>query len=80
MLHDIGMIGVSDEILYKIDALSQEEYDEIKKHITYSVKILEDIKQLKDVVEIIKYHHEKYDDTPTALKARIYRSVPGLLR
>ena len=82
MLHDIGMIGVSDEILYKIDALSQEEYDEIKKHITYSVKILEDIKQLKDVVEIIKYHHEKYDGTgyPTALKARIYRSVPGLLR
>lgn len=63
MLHDIGMIGVSDEILYKIDALSQEEYDEIKKHITYSVKILEDIKQLKDVVEIIKYHHEKHDGT-----------------
>lgn len=63
MLHDIGMIGVSDEILYKIDALFQEEYDEIKKHITYSVKILEDIKQLKDVVEIIKYHHEKYDGT-----------------
>ena len=63
MLHDIGMIGVSDEILYKIDALTQEEYDEVKKHITYSVKILEDIKQLKDVVEIIKYHHEKYDGT-----------------
>ena len=63
MLHDIGMIGVSDEILYKVDSLTQEEYDEIKKHITYSVKILEDIKQLKDVVEIIKYHHEKYDGT-----------------
>lgn len=63
MLHDIGMIGVSDEILYKIDSLNQEEYDEIKKHITYSVKILEDIKQLKDVVEIIKFHHEKYDGT-----------------
>lgn len=63
MLHDIGMIGVSDDILYKIDSLNQEEYDEIKKHITYSVKILEDIKQLKDVVEIIKYHHEKHDGT-----------------
>ncbi len=63
MLHDIGMIGVSDEVLYKIDTLTQEEYNEIKKHITYSVKILEDIKQLKDVVEIIKYHHEKYDGT-----------------
>ena len=63
MLHDIGMIGISDDILYKIDELTQEEYDEIKIHITYSVKILEDIKQLKDVVEIIKYHHEKYDGT-----------------
>lgn len=63
MLHDIGMIGVSDDILYKIEELTQEEYDEIKKHISYSVKILEDIKQLKDVVEIIKYHHEKYDGT-----------------
>ena len=63
MLHDIGMIGVSDDILYKIEELTQEEYNEIKKHISYSVKILEDIKQLKDVVEIIKYHHEKYDGT-----------------
>ena len=47
--------------LYKIDDLTQEEYDEIKEHINYSVKILEDIKQLKDVVEIIKCHHENYD-------------------
>ena len=61
MLHDIGMIGVSDDVLYKIDDLTQEEYDEIKEHINYSVKILEDIKQLKDVVEIIKCHHENYD-------------------
>ncbi len=70
MLHDIGMIGVSDDILYKIGSLNQEEYDQIKKHINYSVKILEDIKQLKDVVEIIKYHHEKYDGTgyPTGIK------------
>ena len=55
------MIGVSDDVLYKIDDLTQEEYDEIKEHINYSVKILEDIKQLKDVVEIIKCHHENYD-------------------
>ena len=70
MLHDIGMIGVSDDILYKIGALNQEEYDQIKKHISYSVKILEDIKQLRDVVEIIKYHHEKYDGTgyPSGIK------------
>lgn len=61
LLHDIGMIGVSDDILAKVERLSVEEYDEIKKHVHHSVKILDDIKQLKDVVEIIKYHHEFFD-------------------
>lgn len=61
LLHDIGMIGVSDDILTKVEKLSVEEYNEIKKHVQHSVKILDDIKQLKDVVELIKYHHEHYD-------------------
>ncbi len=61
LLHDIGMIGVSDDILSKIETLSPDEYTEIQKHVAHSVKILDDIKQLKDVVEIIKYHHEFYD-------------------
>lgn len=61
LLHDIGMIGVSDDILSKVEKLTTEEYDEIKKHVNHSVKILDDIKQLNDVVEIIKYHHEHYD-------------------
>lgn len=61
LLHDIGMIGVSDDILAKVEKLTAEEYDEIKKHVHYSVRILDDIKQLADVVEIIKYHHEFYD-------------------
>ena len=61
LLHDIGMIGVSDDILMKVDRLTDDEYNEIKKHVNHSVKILDDIKQLNDVVEIIKYHHEHYD-------------------
>ncbi len=61
LLHDIGMIGISDDILGKVEKLNPEEYEEIKKHVGHSVKILEDIKQLKDVVELIKYHHEFYD-------------------
>ena len=61
LLHDIGMIGVSDEILSKVEKLTAEEYAEIKLHVQHSIKILDDIKQLKDVVEIIKYHHEYYD-------------------
>lgn len=61
LLHDIGMIGVTEEILNKTQKLTDEEYEEIKKHVQHSVKILEDIKQLEDVIEIIKYHHEHYD-------------------
>lgn len=61
LLHDIGMIGVGEETLNKSGSLSNEEVEAIKKHVMYGVKILEDIKQLKDVVEIIKYHHERFD-------------------
>lgn len=63
LLHDIGMIGVSEDILNKTDKLTPHEFEEIKKHVNHGVKILEDIKQLRDVVEIIKYHHEKFDGT-----------------
>ncbi len=70
LLHDIGMIGVSDDILYKVDKLTSEEYEEIKKHVRHGVRILEDIKQLRGVVEIIKYHHEFFNGQgyPFALK------------
>ena len=61
LLHDIGMIGVSDDILSKVEELSHDEFAEIKQHVHHSVKILDDIKQLKDVVEIIRYHHEFFD-------------------
>lgn len=70
LLHDIGMIGVSEDVLNKTEALTPEEFEIIKKHVNYGVKILEDIKQLKGVVEIIKYHHERFDGTgyPHCLK------------
>ena len=61
LLHDIGMIGVAEDILNKTQKLTPEEFEEIKKHVHHSVKILEDIKQLYDVIEVIKYHHEYYD-------------------
>ena len=55
------MIGVAESILNKTQKLSDEEYEKIKMHVHYSVKILEDIKQLYDITEIIKYHHEYYN-------------------
>ncbi len=61
LLHDIGMIGVAEDILNKSQKLTQEEYDKVKMHVFYSIKILEDIKQLNEITEIIKYHHEYYN-------------------
>lgn len=61
LLHDIGMIGVAEDILNKTQKLSEEEYEKIKMHVHYSVKILADIKQLQEITEIIKYHHEYYN-------------------
>ena len=61
LLHDIGMIGVAESILNKTQKLTDEEYEKIKMHVHYSVKILEDIKQMYEITEIIKYHHEYYN-------------------
>lgn len=61
LLHDIGMIGVSDKVLSKKTKLDISEYQEIKTHVQHGIAILEDIKQLGPVVDIIKYHHEHYD-------------------
>lgn len=61
LLHDIGMIGVPEDVLYKPGKLTDEEFAQIKQHVDHGVKILRDIKQLNSVVEIIKYHHERFD-------------------
>jgi len=61
LLHDIGMIGVPENILNKPENLTSDEYNEIKKHVVTGVKILEEIKQLRSVIRIVSLHHEKYD-------------------
>jgi PAS domain S-box-containing protein/putative nucleotidyltransferase with HDIG domain len=70
MLHDIGKIGTSDPVLDKPGKLTREEFDLVKKHPAQGAAILEGIKQLRDVVPIIKYHHERPDGKgyPAGLK------------
>ncbi len=71
LLHDIGTIGVPEQILNKPEEqLTEEEIALYQKHVEHGVKILKDLKQLNEVVEIIKYHHENYDGTgyPYGLK------------
>jgi len=61
LLHDIGMIGVPETVLSKPGNLEVNEFDVIKRHVTIGVKILEEIKQLENVVDIVRTHHERFD-------------------
>ena len=61
LLHDVGKIGIPDRILNKPSRLTEEEYEVMKSHVTLGVKIVKDIKQLDEELEVIKYHHERFD-------------------
>jgi len=61
LLHDIGKIAISKEILDKPDDLTQEEIKEIQRHSVIGAEILGGFKQLQDVILGIKYHHEHWD-------------------
>ncbi|MFH1077145.1 MAG: HD domain-containing phosphohydrolase, partial [Pseudomonadota bacterium] len=61
LLHDIGKLAISDEVLRKPGRLTKDEYNEIKKHPQEGAKILEPIPQLKYINDIVLHHHERYD-------------------
>ncbi len=61
VLHDIGKIGIEDSILRKKDKLSPDEYEMVKKHPVWGAEIMGHIKQLKDVIPGMRYHHERMD-------------------
>ena len=62
-LHDIGAIGIPDQILSKPGRLSEEEYALIKQHTLIGAHILKDITLVPHLVEVTKSHHERYDGT-----------------
>jgi putative methionine-R-sulfoxide reductase with GAF domain len=59
VLHDIGKIGIEDHILKKPTRLSPKEFDLIKHHSDIGAKIIGHIRQLKEIVPGVKYHHEQ---------------------
>lgn len=69
-LHDIGKIGVSDKILLKQGKLTDEEYNQIKKHAEIGYRILSSINELEHIATGVLCHHEKWDGTgyPQGLK------------
>jgi putative nucleotidyltransferase with HDIG domain len=61
LLHDIGKIGVAEQILTKPAALSAEEFDQVKEHSRIGAGIIQMLPFLHPVVPIVLYHHERWD-------------------
>ncbi len=61
LLHDIGKIGVSGDIISKNGKLTDEEYESMKAHPAAGAQIIERLKFLKEAAQIVKYHHERPD-------------------
>ena len=61
ILHDIGKIGIPENVLTKPDRLTEGEYAIIMTHPRKGYEILEPIVQLKDALQGVLYHQEKYD-------------------
>lgn len=61
VLHDIGKIGIEDKILKKAERLNPEEFNTIKRHSDMGAEIIEHIRQLREIVPGVKYHHEQID-------------------
>ena len=62
-LHDVGKIGIEDDILHKPGRLSEDEFAQMKNHVPYGVDIVTRAEWIKEAVDIVEYHHEKYDGT-----------------
>ena len=61
LFHDIGKIGIPDAILTKDSKLNDDEYSQIKEHPVIGAHILGDAEVFKDIIPIVKHHHERYD-------------------
>ena len=63
LLHDIGKIGVPVEVLNKPAALTDEEFEQVKAHVTIGHRILEPIEAFHDLIPVVRHHHERMDGT-----------------
>jgi len=70
LLHDIGKIGIADNILNKPGYLTAEDFEPIRAHPDKGIAILKNVDSLRDCLPGVRYHHEHYDGTgyPDGLK------------
>ncbi len=60
-IHDVGKVAVPDRILRKPGKLTDEEYEAIKRHVSYGVALIEGVLHDPLVVDAVAYHHERWD-------------------
>ena len=79
LIHDIGKIGIPDNILNKSGKLTDEEFAMIKEHTQKGYNILKGYDGHEGIVEVILYHHERYDGKgyPKHLKGK---EIPKMAR
>jgi putative nucleotidyltransferase with HDIG domain len=72
LLHDIGKIGIREDIINKPGPLAPEEYDHIRTHPGVSERILLPVRELNGALQIIRHHHERWNGSgyPDGLKGQ----------
>jgi response regulator RpfG family c-di-GMP phosphodiesterase len=61
LIHDVGKIGIDDNILRKPGKLTEEEFEVIKSHPLRGVEIIAPLQFLQETIPIIRHHHESFD-------------------
>ncbi|MCR4611197.1 MAG: response regulator [Lachnospiraceae bacterium] len=79
ILHDVGKIGVPDEVINKPGKLNDEEFAQIKKHPVMGGEILDNITEMPEIADGARWHHEKYagNGYPDGLKGE---DIPEVAR
>lgn len=82
ILHDIGKIGIRDEILKKEGPLTNEEEKEMRQHVIIGVNIIKPIRSMSALCDLVRHHHEFYDGSgyPDGLKGEKIPLVARILK
>ena len=61
VLHDVGKIGVRDCVLLKESSLTNEEFEQVKRHAVYGEEMISGVSGLRTAIPGVRQHHEKFD-------------------
>ncbi|WP_420885423.1 HD domain-containing phosphohydrolase [Candidatus Scalindua japonica] len=80
-IHDIGKIGIGENVLNKPEKLTGEEFQIIKSHVVKGSKILEPMSRLRALMPGVRHHHERYDGKgyPDSLKGNEIHLVARII-